>query len=108
LAEICAWLQQLVFLKPMILEKLNTFSEEAQVTDIVLRIGDIQSVALPHGEGPPTTNPSVNPTESALELANSWTTNIKEPELRAILVTVIAKSLSLPTHSTLPHPVSRP
>ncbi len=94
-AENSAWLQQLVFLKPMVLEKLNTFAREAQVTDIVLRIGDIQSATLTSRHTLHPTNVSVNPTGAALELANSWTVGIKEPGLRSILVTVIAKSLSL-------------
>ncbi|WP_454063715.1 DUF721 domain-containing protein [Candidatus Nitrospira salsa] len=108
LAENSAWLQQLVFLKPMILEKLNTFAKEAQVTDIVLRIGDVHSSTLPQGEGSPPSNHLVNPTGPAIELANSWTADIKEPDLRAILSTVIAKCLTLETQTTPPPPWAQP
>ena len=34
-AENSAWLQQLVFLKPMILEKLHEFDSDAQILDII-------------------------------------------------------------------------
>ncbi|GJL54412.1 MAG: hypothetical protein NPIRA02_15440 [Nitrospirales bacterium] len=98
LAENSAWLQQLVFLKPMILEKLNTFAAEAQVTDIVLRIGTIQPSAHTSTHTSHPTIDSVNPTGAAVELANSWTVGIQEPALRAMLVTVIAKGLSLNAH----------
>ena len=78
----------------MILEKLNTFAEELQVTDIILRIGDIRPMILPTMDTEPATPYFVKPTPSAIETANSWTAAIKEPELRAILVDAVAKGLS--------------
>ncbi|MGB0910512.1 MAG: DUF721 domain-containing protein [Nitrospirales bacterium] len=95
LAENSAWLQQLVFLKPMILEKLNEFAKDVEITDIVLRIGDIHPTQSSTQMTPPPTSFAVVPMTSALELASTWTAEIKEPKLRAVLVDVIAKGLSL-------------
>ncbi len=95
LAENSAWLQQLVFLKPTILEKVNAYAQETIITDIVLRIGDTRpSLSIPR-TGPHAENVNVVPMESAVELAHSWATEIKEPGLRAVLVNVVAKGLSL-------------
>ena len=37
------WLQQLTFLKPVLLQKVNTMAGEPLVTEIVLRIGEFAS-----------------------------------------------------------------
>ena len=37
------WLQQLTFLKPVLLQKVNTMAGESLVTEIVLRIGEFAS-----------------------------------------------------------------
>ncbi|MDR4500927.1 MAG: DUF721 domain-containing protein [Nitrospirales bacterium] len=92
IAENSAWLQQLVFLKPMILEKLHDVNQETQIVDIILRIGTIEPAK--QASISPTNDP-VTPTPKSLEYATALTSTIKEPELRALLTTVIAKDLSM-------------
>ena len=105
LAENSSWLQQLVFLKPMILEKLNAFAEDVQITDIVLRIGDIRQTSTSGRDTTPSDDHVVTPTESAFETAQAWTAEIKEPRLREVLTAVIAKGLSFPKHTSKPNRV---
>ncbi len=103
LAENSGWLQQLVFLKPTILENVNTFSREVQITDIVLRIGDVRPTSSSAKVDPHGSSYRVVPMASAVELASSWTTNIKKPELRTALVDLIAKGLTLGKQMPGPH-----
>ncbi len=106
-AENSVWLQQLVFLKPMILEKLNAFAQETPITDIILRIGEIRTTLLTSVQSSPSKNYSVNPSATALELASDWTKAIKDPGLRSTLHRVIAKDLSLNHQLFKPHPSSQ-
>ena len=94
-AENSAWLQQLVFLKPTLLEKLHTFTEKPLITDIILRLGDIKPTSPNSSPINRPTTYSVEPSPVALELANLWTAEIQEPKLRSFLLTVIAKGISL-------------
>jgi len=41
IAENSIWLQQLTFLKPSLLEKVNAAAARPAITDIVLRVGDV-------------------------------------------------------------------
>src|SRR3990167_2344969 len=52
LVENSVWLQQLTFLKPALLAKLNAEAGSELLTDIVLRVGQISS---PQAEPSPTT-----------------------------------------------------
>ena len=50
------WLQQLSFLKPVLLEKVNALAGEPLVAEIVLRIGDVPvNTALASSESPDKT-----------------------------------------------------
>ena len=102
-AENSGWLQQLVFLKPTILENVNTFSREVQITDIVLRIGDVGPISLTPKINSHGSNFTVIPMASAVELASTWAANIKQSELRDALVDLIAKGLSLGKPKPGPH-----
>ncbi len=98
LAENSAWLQQLVFLKPMLLEKINAYTESVHITDIILRIGAIQSTKTSETAGTDSQNTgrySIRPSASTLELAGNWTAQIKDPDLRKSIIQVVAKGLSL-------------
>lgn len=103
LAENSAWLQQLVFLKPMILEKLNAFAEDIQITDIVMRIGDIRPTSTAGRDTTSSVDHAVKPTEYAIEIARAWTAEIKEPKLRESLTGVIAKGLSYREQTSKPN-----
>lgn len=54
-AENSVWLQQLRFLKPELLAKLNTVTEGEVLTDIVMRVG---AWPTPEAEGSPPPQPS--------------------------------------------------
>lgn len=56
------WLQQLTFLKPVLLQKVNTMAGESLVTEIVLRIGEFASdhvtvAEVTNQEPPPAKRP---------------------------------------------------
>lgn len=87
------WLQQLTFLKPVLLQKVNETAGQALVTEIVLRIGDCAadpSPAVHHAAPEPT------PAEPAAELLNEaafHTQGIQDQALRRQLAAVMVQSL---------------
>ena len=84
------WLQQLVFLKPALLAKLETESGPGCVTDIACRVGEIpgQNDTAPAIDT--TALPSGSTTESWAEVV-SHTATIQDPSLRDRLREVISK-----------------
>lgn len=99
LAENSVWLQQLLFLKPTLLEKINTAADRSStvpiVSDIVLRIGEFGTVA-PLGD-PAAAVPDhvLAPSPAIVAQAAHYARNLKDPDLRISLTKVIAKALSL-------------
>lgn len=87
------WLQQLTFLKPTLLAKLNDGAGSELVTDIAFRVGEIPSpVGLPkqlheHPE-PLAADPDLTD-----EVA-SHTTTIQDPSIRERITAVIGTCLS--------------
>lgn len=87
------WLQQLTFLKPMLLQKVNEEGGQALVAEIVLRIGDCTadpSPALHHAA------PESMPAEPAAQLlheAACHTQGIQDDALRRRLIDVMIQSL---------------
>jgi hypothetical protein len=101
LVENSVWLQQLTFLKPQLIEKINAAAGRALVADIVMRVGDVRvpseeanvrtlDVAAP--EGCAATEPSAEVRREAAACAETVT----DPALRARLEAVVAKALSSP------------
>lgn len=87
------WLQQLTFLKPTLLAKLNKQAGADVITDIALRVGEIP--ALPQGPAAPThvlEMPSVS--EAALVEATAHAAAVQDPELRNRLTQVMAEAFS--------------
>jgi len=96
LVENSVWLQQLTFLKPALLAKLNAEAGSELLTDIVLRVGEIPS-QKPADE--PTT-PAPQPTAaSEKELAEfaSHAAAIQDPGIRQRFREVISNYPSLTT-----------
>lgn len=87
------WLQQLTFLKPTLLAKLNKEAGAEVITDIALRVGEIpafiQDAATPT---PVLQMPSVS--EVALVEATAHAAAIQDPELRNRLTQVMAEAFS--------------
>ncbi|HEV8243700.1 MAG TPA: DUF721 domain-containing protein [Nitrospirales bacterium] len=91
-AENSVWLQQLLFLKPELLAKLNGIADGEALTDIVLRVG--VTLPAPDSSGPAAGQPEalpIEPTEPALTQAHRQTAleetlrPIADPDLQARL-----------------------
>ncbi len=90
------WMQQLQFLKPTLLEKVNLFLGEPLIQDIRFKLGAIlpnvtpaaKMDSLPHG----------NLTEGTLNKIESIIQNIGDTELRKSLQKVIMKGAELEQH----------
>jgi len=95
IVENSVWLQQLTFLKPTLLEKINREAGSQLVSDIILRVGEISSEPQEaHGqddEDPRLTDPSPESLAQAADHAAA----VKDPDLRARLIVVMAQALSL-------------
>jgi hypothetical protein len=92
------WLQQLVFLKPRLIEKINEAAGSNVITDIVLRVGDV-GTALPAK----TTTPQSAQTERAVASlvetppVHQALTDLQDSSLRDRLANLIASApLSVP------------
>ncbi|MBM4134308.1 MAG: DUF721 domain-containing protein [Nitrospira sp.] len=97
LVENSVWMQQLTFLKPTLLAKINEAAGTELVTEIVLRIAELGGAAggggrenvLNDDEGPPP-----EPTAEALAAAASHAESIRDPELRTHLTKVMAVAIA--------------
>jgi hypothetical protein len=88
------WLQQLTFLKPVLLEKVNRMAGETLVTEIVLRIGEFS--AEPASGPTPSALQAAPPQPSAelLREAALHTQGIQDQDLREYVAAVMAQALS--------------
>jgi hypothetical protein len=89
------WLQQLTFLKPTLLQKINEAAGSEIVADILFRVGEVEPAARKQG----TVNSGggvevAGPTPEALAEAEAHTAAITDPDLRARLTEVMAEALS--------------
>lgn len=98
LVENSVWLQQLTFLKPALLAKLNAEAGSEFLTDIVLRVGQIPSPAI---EPAPTSSLVQNTTTSKAQLAefSSHVAAIQDPSIRQRFTEVIS---NYPSQAPLP------
>lgn len=87
------WLQQLTFLKPTLLAKLNKQAGADVITDIALRVGEIPALTQePAAPMHVFQMPSVS--EAALVEATAHAAAIQDPELRNRLTQVMAEAFS--------------
>lgn len=84
------WLQQLTFLKPTLLTKLQAESGTGSVTDIAFRVGEIPGEAEASPTGLTNDLGSTQSEKSWAELV-SHTTMIQDPSIRERLREVISK-----------------
>ncbi|MBI4002606.1 MAG: DUF721 domain-containing protein [Nitrospira defluvii] len=90
------WLQQLTFLKPVLLQKVNAMAGEPLVTEIVLRIGEF---AADRSAAPQAANLETiprQPTAQLLQEATLHTQGIQDQSLRDHLTAVMVQTLSQP------------
>lgn len=85
------WLQQLIFLKPTLLAKLNERAGSEVLTDIAFRVGEIpERPTVSSGPLPE----SVQVTDAALVEAQAHAAAVQDPELRIRLASVMAEAFS--------------
>lgn len=89
-AENSVWLQQLVFLKPVLFEKIKAWPQGSLIADLGFRVGEIPGLSKTVGTPPERKDPS----PEILTFAKEMTESIQDPKLRACLTNTIAKSLS--------------
>lgn len=94
IVENSVWLQQLTFLKPTLLEKINEAAGSQIVADILFRVGEIQRANSEQANGAGEKSGRPRPTPEALAEAEAHTAQITDPELRARLTEVMAEALS--------------
>jgi predicted nucleic acid-binding Zn ribbon protein len=93
------WLQQLTFLKPVLLEKVNGLAGDTLVTEIVLRIGEFSTERS--GNPPPALEAAPpRPSAELLREASLHTQGIQDPALREQLAAVMAQALSVTPDSS--------
>ncbi len=90
------WMHQLTFLKPTLIQKLNTVAGADLVTDIVLRVGE-----LPEADSGPALPESLRataspPSAALLEEISAHVTTIQDPILRDRLTELMAQALARP------------
>ena len=89
------WLQQLTFLKPVLLDKVNGMAGDTLVTDIVLRIGEFSAERV---TSPPAGALEATPSQPSAELVREATLHtqaIQDPALREQLAAVMVQALSV-------------
>ena len=85
------WLQQLVFLKPTLLAKLNDGAGSEMLTDIAFRVGEIPDV---RGAAPGPSPDSVPVGDAAMTEAEAHAAAVQDPELRTRLASLMAEAFS--------------
>jgi hypothetical protein len=85
------WLQQLVFLKPTLLAKLNDRAGTEMLTDIAFRVGEIPDVRTVVPKPSPQ---SVPVSDAAIVEAHAHAAAVQDPELRTRLASVMAEAFS--------------
>ena len=100
LVEHSVWLQQLTFLKPDLLGKIQNAAGPDAVTDLVLRIGEIGPPAERRSLGEEENLSNPTPSPEIVELAAAHAAHVTDPSLRAQLTAVMATTLALPPRPT--------
>lgn len=83
------WLQQLTFLKPTLLAKLNEAAGTELVTEIVLRLGELPSLPA-ESTAQPRAHVPTPPTEISQGEVASHTIAIQDPDIRRRFTEVIS------------------
>ena len=95
--ENSVWLHQLTFLKPTLLENINAAAGGNLISDIVMRVGEIQQPNSEKFKGSSEESDRPVPTPEVLAEAEAHAAAVKDPEVRARLTELMAQALSHPT-----------
>jgi len=87
------WLHQLTFLKPALVQKLNSVAGTNLIADIVLRVGELpepERISSPMEQGREASNPSAD----LLAESSAHSGAVQDPELRDRLAQLMAHSIA--------------
>lgn len=103
LVEDSVWLQQLTFLKPALIERINASAGQTVLADIVLRVGEVQQNPRQKEKGKKEDDilPLGPPAESVAQAA-TYAEAVTDPDLRSRLARVIARALATPPRPPAP------
>lgn len=87
------WLHQLTFLKPTLVQKLNSVAGTELIADIVLRVGELPEAERVSSPGDPGTQ-AIIPSADLLAETSAHTTAVQDPDLRDRLAHLMAHSLA--------------
>ena len=87
------WLQQLMFLKPTLLAKVNEQAGSELITDIAFRVGEIPDART---AAPASQRQQQPVNEAAVVEANAHAAAVQDPELRNRLASLMADAFSRP------------
>lgn len=91
MTENSVWMQQLLFLKPLLLARVNEFAGQHMVGDLTFRVGTITPAGdTVHREEHPSSPPSA----SALATATRLASMLQHDELRQAMTALLAKALT--------------
>ena len=89
------WLHQLTFLKPTLLERINEAAGSQLVSDIIFRVGEVSSEPREVQKLDDEALRMTDPSPESLAQATAHAAAVKDPDLRARLIAVMAQALSL-------------
>ena len=89
------WLHQLTFLKPTLLERINEAAGSQLVSDIIFRVGEVSSEPREVQKLDDEALRMTDPSPESLAQAAAHAAAVKDPDLRARLIAVMAQALSL-------------
>jgi predicted nucleic acid-binding Zn ribbon protein len=87
------WLQQLMFLKPTLLAKVNEQAGSELITDIAFRVGEIPDART---AAPASQRQQQPVNEAAVVEANAHAAAVQDPDLRNRLASLMAEAFSRP------------
>jgi hypothetical protein len=91
--ESSVWLQQLIFLKPSLLEKINGAVGMPMIEDLVMRVGEVKDVKSETERVKGGEMAQAEPTPEAIAEAEALAAPVSDPDLRARFAQVIAGAL---------------
>jgi hypothetical protein len=101
IADSSVWVQQLTFLKPSLLESINTAAGSPIVTDIVLRVGEVGQHAEGDGSELTSSVMKLTPVHSlspeSLAEVSRHAEAVEDPDIRAHMTGVMARALATPS-----------
>ena len=101
IADSSVWVQQLAFLKPSLLESINTAAGSPIVTDIVLRVGEVEYQAPKDSSQSSNGLTQIQPAHSlspeSLAEVSRHAEAVEDPDIRARLTQVMVRALAHPS-----------